>query len=70
MIFEGIILLLFGYITFKVYPSTLLILNWLFVGFGVFLKYAGSTNGLFVAACIFFVISLSITAMVTEGDFY
>lgn len=69
MLFHAIVFLVFTYITFKVYPSTAVILTWLFVGLGVFLTYLGQSEGLLMVSYIIYIITLSITAIVTSGDF-
>lgn len=70
MLFHAIIFLIFSYITFKIYPSTVLILSWFFVGVGVFINFNTGQTGLLFIAYMMYIVTLTLTAIVTEGDFY
>lgn len=70
MLFHAVIFLIFSYITFKLYPSTANILAWFFVGLGVVINYISGQEQLLFLAYISFLFVLTLTTIVTKGDFY
>lgn len=69
MIFYALIFLAFTWVTFKKYPSPALILSWMFAGIGVMTYVNGTSQALMMVSFILYIIVLSITAMVTGGEY-
>jgi len=70
MIFHAIIFLVFSYITFKTYTTPATILGWFFVGIGLFIYLISDQTGLLFISYMMYMATLTLTALVTEGDFY